>query len=214
MAEYRLHGVAQSGNTYKPALMLNLCGADWEPVHVDLFRGAHRKPEFLALNPMGEIPTLEGPEGVTSQSGSMLHMLARRFGRFGGEGDRERDEILRWMFWDNHRLSHYTGVYRFMTHFLDPAKRDPGAIAFLNGRRAGAMQVFDAHLAKQPYVAVADRPTIADISCVGYMYFLEELGEGAEQWPNVVAWRERLKALPGWGHPYDLLPGHPFQPTW
>ena len=58
MAEYELHCFAQSGNAYKPALMLALTGADWEPVFVDFFNGGTRTPEYPALNEMGEVPLL------------------------------------------------------------------------------------------------------------------------------------------------------------
>jgi hypothetical protein len=69
MAEYRLHCFAQSGNAYKAALMLNLCGADWEPVFVDFFNGATRTPEFRELNEMGEVPVLEFEGTRLTQSG-------------------------------------------------------------------------------------------------------------------------------------------------
>src|SRR5690606_32424815 len=75
MAEYRLHCFAQSGNSYKVALALELAGADWEPVWVDFFRGAHRAPEFVALNSMGEVPVLEHEGRVMSQSGIILDYL-------------------------------------------------------------------------------------------------------------------------------------------
>jgi glutathione S-transferase len=77
MAEYTLYCFAQSGNAYKAALMLNLCGADWEPRFVDFFKGETRTPEFRQINEMGEVPVLEH-EGVRlSQSGVILDYLAR-----------------------------------------------------------------------------------------------------------------------------------------
>ena len=68
MAEYILHCFAQSGNAYKPALMLALSGADWEPRFVDFFNGATRTPEYCAINVMGEVPLLEHRGQVLSQS--------------------------------------------------------------------------------------------------------------------------------------------------
>ncbi|MEM9779738.1 MAG: glutathione binding-like protein, partial [Pseudomonadota bacterium] len=56
---------------------------------------------------------------------------------------------------------------------------------------------------------LGDRLTTADLSCVGYMYFLEEIDEVPPA--NIAAWRDRIAALPGWKHPYDLMPGHPIQ---
>ena len=55
----------------------------------------------------------------------------------------------------------------------------------------------------------ADRPTIADISMCGYLYFDDEIGLDWEQYPHVDAWLQRIKQLPNWKHPYDLMPGHP-----
>lgn len=209
MAQYRLHCFAQSGNAYKAALMLQLCAADWEPVFVDFFHGAHRTPEFLALNPMGEAPVLEGPDGVLTQSAVILLALSRRFGKYGGATDAERDEILRWMFWDNHKLTAYTATYRFMTNFLPADKRDPGAIGFLDGRRKIAMKTLEARLAAQPFVALPDRLTVADLSCCGYMFWFNEFGEKPQDWPAITAWLDRIRAEPGWRAPYDLMPGHP-----
>ena len=51
--------------------------------------------------------------------------------------------------------------------------------------------------------------TIADLSCVGYMFYADEIDADWGEYPNLVAWRERIRALPGWQHPYELMPGHP-----
>ena len=72
------------------------------------------------------------------------------------------------------------------------------------------MAILDKRLASRPYV-LGDRPTIADLSLVGYLYYPpEEFGfDIAADHKNIAAWLDRIKALPGWGHPYDLMPGHP-----
>jgi len=209
MAEYRLHCFAQSGNSYKPALMLELCGADWEPVFVDFMHGAHRKPDYLALNEMGEAPVLEHEGCVLSQSGVILDYLAGTLGRFGVRGDDERREVLRWLFWDNHKLTSYTATWRFLTNFAPEAARNADVIGFLAGRAKLAYGVLDRHLKGRDWV-VGDAVTIADLSCVGYMFYQDELPvDWDADFPNLVAWRERIRALPGWKHPYDLMPGHP-----
>ena len=69
MAEFLLYGLAQSGNSYKAALMLNLCGADWKPRFVDYFNGETRTPAFRAINVMGEVPVLEHAGKRLTQSG-------------------------------------------------------------------------------------------------------------------------------------------------
>ncbi len=78
---YRLHCFGESGNSYKAALMLELCGLPWEPVPVDFFAGITRKPDFRgALNDMGEAPVLEMDGRRLTQSGVILTRLAKLTG--------------------------------------------------------------------------------------------------------------------------------------
>ena len=83
-------------------------------------------------------------------------------------------------------------------------------LEFLKGRAQGALAILDKHLSRSPYVLGAE-PTIADISMTSYLYYpAEEFGfDIAAQHKNIGAWLDRMKALPGWAHPYDLMPGHP-----
>ena len=212
MTEYRLHCFAQSGNSYKAALMLALNGADWAPAFVDFFGGATRTPEYRALNEMGEVPVLEHGEVRLSQSGAILDYLSRRFSDFGPRSEADRLEVLRWTLWDNHKLTGTIAPWRFMTNFVPEEKRDPAVIAFLSGRATAALKVLEAHLEGREWI-VGDRPTTADLSCVGYLYFGEEFGLDEAAHPNVVRWRAAIAALPGWAHPYDLMPGHPLPAT-
>ena len=207
MAEYTLYCFAQSGNAYKAALMLNLCGADWQPRFVDFFNGETRTPAYRELvNEMGEVPVLEQRGRMLTQSGVILDDLACTFGKFGWSNDDERREILRWLLWDNHKLTSYIATLRYFLQFAkDP---DPGAVAFLKGRMTGALGILDKHLAAQPF-AVGDRPTIADLSMCGYLYWPDEFGVSWQDHPHIGAWLERIKSQPGWVHPYTLMPGHP-----
>ena len=68
--------------------------------------------------------------------------------------------------------------------------------------------MLDRHLFTQEWVA-ADHLTIADLSCVGYLYYDHEFGHDLTSYPNIERWRQAIAALPGWKHPYDLMPGHP-----
>src|SRR5688572_259093 len=117
MSEFTLYCFAQSGNTYKAALMLNLCGADWAPRFVDYFQGETRTPEYRALTVMGEVPVVEHDGRRLTQSGVILDYLAQRFGRFGWSGDDQRREVLRWLLFDNHKLTSYVATLRFMLQF-------------------------------------------------------------------------------------------------
>jgi glutathione S-transferase len=206
LAEYTLYCFAQSGNAYKAALMLNLCGADWTPRFVDYFNGETRTPAYRAINEMGEAPVLEHAGKRLTQSGVILDYLSQRFGRFGGKTDDERREILRWTLFDNHKLTSYTGTLRFMMQFMK--KTEPAVIDFLRTRATTAFGVLNGHLSSSRF-AVGDRPTTADISMCGYLYFNDEFGVSWADYPNIGRWLDDIKALPGWVHPYTLMPGHP-----
>ena len=203
-----LHCFAQSGNADTGALTLALRDQPWTPIFVEFFAGAARTDAYRAVNEMGEVPTYtEGALRLT-QSGVILDHLARRHSRFGPETEAERQEILRWLLWDNHKLTANLATGRFMTLFLPEAKRNADIIAFLLGRARAAMGVLDARLANRDFI-LGPRLTIADLSCAGYLYFLDEIDLDIAPFPHLAAWRARIAALPGWAHPYDLMPGHP-----
>jgi glutathione S-transferase len=206
MADYTLYCFAQSGNAYKAALMLQLCGADWEPRFVDFFNGATRTPEYRAINVMGEVPVLEHGERRLSQSGVILDYLAEKLGRFGWESGDGRREILRWLLFDNHKFTSYTATLRYLNMFAP--NPDPGAKAMFRTRAEAAWKVLDIHLAGREWV-VDHRPTIADFSLCGYVYWPEEIGVDWSDFPNIRDWAARIAALSGWVHPYQLMPGHP-----
>jgi len=206
MPEFTLYCFAQSGNAYKPALMLQLCGADWSPRFVDFFNGETRTPAYRAINVMGEVPVLEHGERRLSQSGVILDYLAERLQRFGwGDGD-ERREILRWMLFDNHKLTSYIATLRYMLQFAKTGETP--VTEFLRTRTKGALAVLNAHLTGREWAAL-DRPTVADLSMCGYLFWNNEFGVDWTDYPAVAAWLQRIRALPGWVHPYELMPGHP-----
>jgi glutathione S-transferase len=211
MAEYQLYCFAQSGNAYRAALMLNLIGADWQPLYVDFFgKGDQRTPEYRGtVNEMGEVPVLVHGDKKLSQSGVILTYLAERSGKFLPRGEDERLEALRWIIFDNQKVNGFLGPYRFLRNFAKPAG-DPAVMEFLKGRAVNTLGILDKRLATRPYL-LGSEPTIADLSLVGYLYYpAEEFGfDIPAEHKNIAAWLGRIKALPGWAHPYDLMPGHP-----
>jgi glutathione S-transferase len=210
MSEYQLYCFAQSGNAYRAALMLNLIGADWRPVYVDFFRaGETRTDAFRAeVNEMGEVPVLAHDGRKLSQSGVILSYLAERSGKFLPDAD-QRLEAMRWIIFDNQKVNGSLGVYRFLKNFARP-RGDQAVLDFLKARGRNALAIVEKRLARAPFL-LGERPTIADISMVGYFYYpAEEFGfDIAAENPAISAWLARIRALPGWKHPYDLMPGHP-----
>jgi glutathione S-transferase len=210
MADFRLYCFAQSGNAYKAALMLNLCGADWEARYVDYFNGETRTPEFREINAMGEVPVLEHEGRRWSQSGVILDLLAARFGRFGWRDEDQRREILRWLLWDNHKLTSYVGTLRFLLRFQKTGETP--VTEFLRGRVNSNLALLESQLAGRAFVT-GERASIAALSICGYLYWPDEFGVAWADYPNIEAWLARIAALPGWVHPYQLMPGHPLPAT-
>ncbi|WP_299841444.1 glutathione S-transferase family protein [uncultured Jannaschia sp.] len=202
-----LHCFGESGNSYKAALALELAGLDWTPVFVDFFNGAARADTYRATNVMGEAPLLVDGGFQLSQSGAIQQWITDRTGRFGGTQE-ERYEVLRWVLWDNHKLSSVAGATRFLMNFLPEAKRPPEVISFQQGRLRGAFEVLNTHLTGRDWI-VGRNVTNADLSCCGYLYYPEPFGFDRTEWPAIDAWLDRIAALPGWKHPYDLMPGRP-----
>lgn len=201
----RLWCFGESGNAYKAALTLELAGYDWEPVQVAFFTGQTRGADFLELNQMGEVPVFREDDLTLTQSAVIQLHIAEKTGSFLG---RDRTEVLRWMFFDNHRLSGQAGPARFLMNFLPADKRPAGAIDYLQGRLRASYKVLERHLTGRDWVADAD-PTIADFACCGYLFYPEPFGFDRAEWPHIDAWLDRIAALPGWKHPYDLMPGSP-----
>ena len=208
MAEYRLHCFRESGNAYRVALMLELCGCDWQPVWVDYFNGATRTDAFKAdTNEMGEVPVLEHKGRSFSQSGVILDYLAEITGKFGPRDTEERREILRWTLFDNHKFTSYFATLRFLVG-LQKSGESP-VTEFLRARVRAAWAVADKHLATRAFLLGAE-PTIADLSLAGYAFYTEPTGiDRAQEFPNIEGWAARIAALPRWKHPHDLMPGAP-----
>jgi len=209
----KLYCFGESGNSYKAALSLELSGLDWEAVYVDFFAGEARSPEFRAnLSEMGEVPVMKDGDITLSQSGVIQDYVAEKSGKFGGATPAERREILRWVLWDNHKLSSPAGMTRFLMHFLPADKRPAEVIAFTQARLKGAYKTLETHLEGRDWI-VGGSLSNADLSCCGYLYYPEEFGFDRADWPNIDAWLTRLSQTPGWKAPYDLMPGSPADRT-
>ena len=201
----KLYCFGESGNAYKAALAMELAGYDWQPRYVDFFNGEARSPEYRALNEMGEAPVfVEGDLTLTQSSVIQLH-IADRTGKFLAQ---DRNEMLRWMFWDAQKGTGQQGSLRFLMNFLPEDKRPIEAIKWLKGRVLTALGTLEAHLAGRDWI-VGDAPSIADFACCGYLYYPEPFGFERNDFPSISHWLDGIAALPGWKHPYDLMPGNP-----
>ena len=212
---YQLHGFCQSGNTFKVAFFLRALNQPFETRFVDFMNGVSRTEQWReATNEMGEVPVLDDGDRRLTQSGVILSYLAAKHGVCGGRTDDERLEVLRWLLFDNHKFTSYFASYRFMKAF-GPAAPDPAVMGWLRGRLDNAFAIVDKHLADRPFLVGTD-PTIADVSLCGYLFYPQaESGyDVAGKFRHIAAWLERVRAIPGWADPYEILPGEVIAPRW
>ena len=203
----KLHCFGESGNAYKAALTLELAGINWSPVYVDFFGGAARSDGYRDLNIMAEAPILVQGDFSLSQSGAIQQWVVDQTGSLGGSPE-DKYEVLRWVLFDNHKMSSQAGMTRFLMNFLPEHKRPLEVIKFMQGRVLGALKILDTHLESRSWI-VGNTMTIADIANCGYLFYPEPYGFTRANWSNIDSWLSRIEATKGWKHPYDLMPGNP-----
>ncbi|EFL87868.1 glutathione S-transferase family protein [Ahrensia sp. R2A130] len=206
MTDYTLHCFLQSGNAYKAALMLQLAGADWKPQFVDFINGAHRSPEFRAINDMGEVPVLvDHTQGdlTLTQSGLILWHLADAFPQFAATNPVEHREVLRWILFDNHKMTGSLSIFRFLKVFMN--KGDSPEAQFMKGRMVAALKTLNRRLDGRDWVA-APHCTIADISLAGYLYWPDQSEIDLADYQHIAKWLDRIAALPNYARPEDIMP--------
>jgi glutathione S-transferase len=212
---YRLHGFCQSGNTFKVAFLLRALHQPFETVFVDFMHGKTRDESWRdQTNEMGEAPVLDDAPRRITQSGAILGYLARKHGAFEGKDEDERLEVLRWLFFDNHKFTSFFATHRFLKSF-GPKAPDPAVMAWLKGRIDAAFAIVEKHLADRDFI-VGEAATIADFSMSAYLFYpSEESGyDLARSHPNIAAWVSRMRRIDGWADPYEVLPGERIAPKW
>ena len=202
-----LHCFGESGNSYKAALTLELANLTWKPEKVDFFNGATRTSDFKSINLMGEAPVMVDGEVILTQSGAIQQYVSDKSGKLSGLTE-DKYEILRWMFFDNHKMSSQAGNTRFMMNFLPEKHRNKEVIHFMQGRLNAAYGILNNALEDKDWLVGASI-TIADIANCGYLFYPEPFGFERKAWVNIDRWLSNIEQTPGWKHPYDLMPGNP-----
>lgn len=189
----RLYYHPLSGHAHRAHLFLSLIGAEFELVEVDLASGAHKAPEFLKLNPFGQVPVLEDDGVIVSDSNGIMVYLARKFGKTDWlpEGVIEAAQVQRWLSVAAGELAYGAAAARLITVF--GAKRDADEVI---GRGAALLTILEGLLAGQAWL-VAGHPTIADVALYSYTARAPEGNVDLQPYPAVRAWLARIEALPG-----------------
>jgi glutathione S-transferase len=190
----KLYGHELSGNSYKAKLMLSLLGIDCEWVKVDLLKGEHKTPEFLALNPFGQVPVLIDDKVVLADAQAILVYLARRYG------------TDQWLPLDAEPLSR---VVRWLSTTAGEIRQGPESarryyllnatsinLEVANQKSEFILTQLNRHLAEREWLELG-RPTIADVAAFPYVALAPDGKISLEPYPNILAWSDRIKKLPG-----------------
>lgn len=203
----RLYDFDLSGNCYKARLLLAILGVEYERKNVDFFPGfKHRSPEFLAVNPLGQLPVLEDGDLRLTQSQAILVYIARKHDPSGRWYPLDSPEITG-------QVQQWLGFAEGLTATASAARLADG-MGFdfdADAAREGAHRLFaamDEHLWFQErqghdWLVPGAAPTIADIACFPYVMLSEEGGISRETYPAIRRWTDRVKRIPG----FVVMPG-------
>jgi glutathione S-transferase len=194
---YKLYSMQRSGNSYKVRLALALLNAPYRAIEVDILRGESRTPDFLAMNPSGQVPLLEVADGrYLAESNAILWYVA------GGtslapETRVERAEALQWMFFEQHALEPNIGAAYFWLSLVKGG-RDLQTHALEDWMERGyaALQVMENHLKTHEYFATGQL-TVADIALYGYTHVADRCDYDLAAFPAIRAWLRRIEQTRG-----------------
>ena len=161
-----------------------------------------RPAEFQAVSKFGEVPVLVDRGQVYVQSNAILLHLAHRTAKFFGRDAVDHDQVREWLFWEANRIGFSLPNLRFAMRWIPDTK--PEVLDWVRARLTLDLGRLNSEFADKAFL-LGDFPTVADISCCGYMFWADQAGVDLASWPNVQRWLGDIRALPGWQHPYDLM---------
>ena len=192
----KLYGDDISGNCYKARLMLSLLNLDYEWINIDLTSGAHKSPEYLAMNPFGQVPLLIDGTTQLPDSQAILVYLARQY---GGESwlpiePLPMAQVIRWLSIAAGEVNQGPASARL--HYLFGPRMN------INIDRATQKSEFilnqlEQHFSQRTWLEF-ERPTIADVAVFPYVALAREGKINLDAYPQVLAWIDRVKQLPGY----------------
>lgn len=190
----KLYGHELSGNSYKAKLMLSLLGIDYQWIKVDLLSGAHKQPEFLALNSFGQVPVLVDDNTILADAQAILVYLARQYGseQWLPVAAEPMSRVIRWLSTTAGEIRQGPESAR-LYHLFNATS--------INIERATQKSEFiltqlNNHLAEREWLELG-HPTIADIAVFPYVALAPDGKIGLEPYPHIQAWIERIKNFPG-----------------
>ncbi|MDB5850256.1 MAG: putative glutathione S-transferase [Rhodoferax sp.] len=196
-----LYGSTDSGHSYKIRSFLLLAGVPHTYRWVDLSHARTERPAaFVAASKFGEVPVLIDGGNSYCQSNAILMHLAQRTKAFRGIGS-EWTSILEWLCWESNRIGFSLPNLRYALLW---GRQPAEVLAYLRSRVVADLQSLDEVLAKSEFL-LPSGPTIADLSCSAYLFWLSQVGIAEDEFPCLGRWLCSLRALPGWVHPGEAM---------
>ncbi len=190
----RLHRFALSGHSHRAELMLSLLGLRAELVDVDLPRGEHKQPPFLAKNSLGQVPVLDDGPLTLADSNAILIYLAERYDqrdRYWPRDPGRRAQVQRWLSVAAGQLAAGPAAARLVRVFNAPLDH-----ALAVRKAHDLFVVLEKELSARPFL-VGETPTLADIALYTYTAHAPEGDVSLEAYPAIRTWLTRVEALPG-----------------
>ena len=191
-----------SPNVRRVRLTAAVLGLQLEEIALDFTKGDHKKPDYLALNPNGAVPTLTDGDFVLTESRAIMQYLASKKPESGllPRDERGRSDVTRWQFWDAAHFSPQVGTLLFQ-RMLKPmfGMGDPDAAkieeALVNFRRYAA--VLNQHIEGKTYV-LGDALTLADLTLASTLMYAKQVDVPLAEFPHIQSWFSRITALEAW----------------
>jgi len=193
MQAIKLYNFPRSGHAHRVELMLSLLKLPTELIFVDLAKGEHKQPAFLALNAFGQVPVIDDEGVVLADSNAILVYLAQQYGngRWLPEDPVGAANVQRWLSVAAGPIAFGPARARLITVFGAPYNAEE-VIAYAHT----VLKVIDHELADTTYL-VGTEPTIADVAAYSYIAHAPEGNVSLDEYPNIRAWLARIEALPG-----------------
>lgn len=189
----KLYSFRLSGHSHRVRLFLSLLGIDYEEVEVDLGGGAHKRPDFLALNAFGQVPVLDDDGVVIADANAILVYLAKKFDRVDWlpEDPAGAAAVQRWLSVAAGQVAHGPAQARLITVFKAPFRPDE-----VIPRAHAILRLIDDQLAAGAYVC-GHKPSIADIALYSYVARAPEGNVALDNYAHIQRWLADIEALPG-----------------
>ena len=198
----RIYGDSISGNCLKVKWVAERLGVEHEWIEVDILKGETRTDAFLSINPFGQVPVVEFPNGRTlAQSNAIISYLADGSDLIPDDAF-ERAKVLEWQFWEQYSHETAIAVRRFQK--LYEKKSDDEIDPHLMGKGRRALGRMELALLGNDWIAGGERMTLADISLLAYTRLAHEGGFDVSEFPAVQAWIARSERELGLPHLHEV----------